>query len=338
MTVMVPCLDEEAHIERVVSQALNQRCGDAEIEVVVAEGGSRDRTRSILERLKVGHCRLRVIDNPDRIQAAGLNRILRVARGSVVVRMDAHCDYPTHYVANCLRELERTGAAGVGGAQRIVGATPFGRAIEVAMRSPLAMGGAEYRDPKRSGWVDTVFLGAYQLEAVLRVGGYDTKAVTNEDAELNQRLIRHGERLWLSADIEAHYHPRSSLSALGRQYRRYGEGRARTLLKHRHLLRIRPVLPFAGLLSFALACAIAPTAGAILAAAYVGATAIETWRVSRIAEESRNDRGDLDRVAVWSVFPTIHLAHALGFAVGLVRHAFTPSWSQDRAEQERNAS
>ena len=69
-------------------------------------------------------------------------------------------------------------------------------------------------------------------------------AVTNEDAELNQRLVDAGGRIYLSRDIVLHYVPRGSLAALARQYYRYGRGRARTLLKHRRFLTIRPALPF----------------------------------------------------------------------------------------------
>ncbi len=33
-----------------------------------------------------------MVDNPERLQAAGLNRIIREARGDVIVRMDVHCE------------------------------------------------------------------------------------------------------------------------------------------------------------------------------------------------------------------------------------------------------
>ena len=44
------------------------------LEILVADGCSTDATRAILARLVAAGPRLRVIDNPDRIQAAGHER------------------------------------------------------------------------------------------------------------------------------------------------------------------------------------------------------------------------------------------------------------------------
>jgi succinoglycan biosynthesis protein ExoA len=320
VSILIPCLDEARHIERVVRQAMGQTCGNGALEVLVADGGSRDGTRGILAKLARSHPRLRLVDNPQRIQSAGLNAMLRVARGDVVVRMDAHCDYPPDYVASCLRALESSHAAGVGGAQRLAADTPFQRALAAAMESPFGMGMAAYRDGSRSGWVDTVFLGAYRRDVLERLGGYDPKAVTNEDAELNQRILDLGERLWLSSEIRVRYHPRSSLRALARQYHRYGIGRARTLLKHRKLATVRPALPFGALLLGAALMVASPQLGLALALLY----AIVTWAESvRVASGNR----DTSLLLTWTIFPTVHLAHALGFGRGLVRYALAPDWS-----------
>ena len=153
-----------------------------------------------------------MIDNPDRVQAAGLNRILAEARGDVVVRMDVHCEYAPDYVEKCVATLERTGADDVGGAQRCLGRTPFEKAVCAALRSPLGVGGAAYRSPDNEGFVDTVFLGAYRRSVFDRIGPWDPGAITNEDAELNQRLVDAGGRIYLSRDIVVHYVPRGSLA------------------------------------------------------------------------------------------------------------------------------
>ncbi len=235
VTIAMPCLNEEAFIGQCLQSVLEQTYPLDRIEVLVADGGSTDGTLEAIGRLAARDRRIRVIDNPERFQAAGLNRILREARGDVIVRMDVHCEYAPDYVQKCVEVLERTGADNVGGAQRCRGRSAFEKAVCAALRSPLGVGGAAYRNPEKEGYVDTVFLGAYRKSVFDRIGPWDPAAITNEDAELNQRLVAAGGRIYLSREIVVHYSPRSSFGALARQYYRYGRGRARTLTKARPL-------------------------------------------------------------------------------------------------------
>jgi glycosyltransferase involved in cell wall biosynthesis len=319
VTIAMPCRDEERFIERCLRSVSHQDYPADRIEILVADGMSRDATRRILARLAAVEPRLRVIDNPGRIQAAGMNAVIRASRGDVIVRMDVHCEYAPSYVRSCVEELERTGADNVGGAQRSRATTPFQHALCAALSSPLGVGGAKYRSPDREGLVDTVFLGAFPRSTFERFGMYDAAADINEDAELNQRVVTGGGKVYLSRQIVVHYHPRESFMALSRQYFRYGKGRARTLVKHRKLLGVRPLVPF-----FAVATALAlvvtspwhPLAP-LAFAAYGIVTAVEAARVGRAARI-----GSAGWAKVWAIFPVLHAAHGLGFAVGLARYGW----------------
>ena len=169
----------------------------------------------------------------------------------------------------------------MGGAQRCLGRHAFQKAVCAALRSPLGVGGAAYRSPDNEGFVDTVFLGAFRRSVFDRIGPWDPGAVTNEDAELNQRLVDAGGRIYLSREIVVHYVPRGSLPALARQYYRYGRGRARTLLKHRRFLTIRPALPFLAVAAGLVLVAALPWTSAALYAAALAAMAfgLEAIRV-----------------------------------------------------------
>src|SRR3712207_7058136 len=59
-------------------------------------------------------------------------------------------------------------------------------------------------------FVESVWGGAFRREAFDYVGLFDAKARTNEDAELNQRIIEAGGTVYLSRDVVAFYYPRSS--------------------------------------------------------------------------------------------------------------------------------
>jgi cellulose synthase/poly-beta-1,6-N-acetylglucosamine synthase-like glycosyltransferase len=321
VSVAIPCLDEEAHIEEFLRSVLAQDWPRDRIEVLVADGMSVDATRETLGRLAAADGRIRLVDNPGRIQAAGLNECIRRARGEVIIRMDVHADYAPDFVQKCVAELERTGADNVGGPGHPKAKTFFQRCVLAALRSPLGTGGSKYRQSEQDGFVESVSPGAFNRRVFERVGLFDPNAITNEDAELNQRIVESGGRVYMSRDIVAHYYPRDSMRSLARQYFRHGQGRARTLLKHGKLVSLRPALPFLGLVGELAALVAMPWhVGGLSLAAYAFVTGAEAVRVGRA-------EGLAAIPVVWAIFPVVHASHGAGFAVGLVQYLTHPDWT-----------
>ena len=115
VSIVVPCRNEADHIETALRSILAQETPPGGFEVIVADGMSDDGTRHILQQLANENSRLRFIDNPGQIVSTGLNAAIQVARGEVIVRMDAHTEYAPDYVRQCVAVLEETGADNVGG-------------------------------------------------------------------------------------------------------------------------------------------------------------------------------------------------------------------------------
>ena len=232
VTVAIPVLNEAGHIERVLKQ-FQQSSYPYLREILVADGGSADGTRDIVRRVAKTDKRVRLLDSPKRVQSAALNRMLEIARGDVFLRADAHCFYASDYVEACVSALLNSQALNVGGAQRFVAVTPFQAGIVLASKSPLGNGGAKYRDPNYDGYAETVYIGCYWRNAVIDLGRFDEDAVTNEDAELNLRLLKKQDKaIYISSCIQVWYLPRDSFLSLLRQYFKYGRGRSRTASKH----------------------------------------------------------------------------------------------------------
>ena len=82
-----------------------QEFSSSDYEVIVADGMSDDGTRTVLEGLSGEFPNVRVVDNPERITATGLNRGIRAARGEIIIRMDAHAEYAPDYIARCVETL-----------------------------------------------------------------------------------------------------------------------------------------------------------------------------------------------------------------------------------------
>jgi len=323
VTVAMPSFNEERYIEACLESVLRQDFARDRFEVLVADGRSTDRTREIVARFAAQDPRVALVDNPARLQAAGMNEAIRQARGDVIVRMDVHCEYAPDYIRRCVEVLQRTGADNVGGAQRARGETRFQLALCAALESPLGVGGASYRSSVNEGFVDTVFLGAFRRRVFEKVGMYDPGAFTNEDAELNQRIREAGGRVYLSRQIIVHYHPRPSFSALAKQYFRYGRGRARTLVKHGRLHSIRPAIPAALTLGGGalLATSWLQPFTPIAAALYGALTGFEALRVGR--------RAGLGLIpTVWAIFPVLHVSHGAGFLSGLAHYLRNRDWAE----------
>jgi glycosyltransferase involved in cell wall biosynthesis len=140
-SVLIPVLNEEAHIREAVDAMRAQRF-DGTIEYLFMDGGSTDRTRAILEELAQEEPRIRVLDNPGRTTPHALNVGLHAARGEFVVRMDAHAFYPPRYIAAGVERLERGDVDWVAGAAIPRGTGRWSRRVALALNSGLTTVGS----------------------------------------------------------------------------------------------------------------------------------------------------------------------------------------------------
>lgn len=334
VTIAVPCFNEERYIETFLDDVFEQDYPASSIEVLIGDGMSTDRTREIIARVaekKPGA--VRVIDNPRRLQAAAMNQMIAAAKGDVIVRLDVHARYAKDFVRQCVTVLKETGAQNVGGPARPAAEKWFQRALCAALESKLAVGNSAYRNLDAEGWVETVFPGAFPRGVFDVVGGFDPNAITNEDAELNQRIHAAGGRVYLSQKIVVHYFPRDTYRGLAKQYFKYGQGRARTMLKHRGLPSIRPMLPFFLVVGGTALVVTTPWQPFLLPALalYGAASAVEAIRVSR-------KHGLHLAPVVASIFPVLHVSHGIGFGAGLVKYLLNPDWPQDDEQPRRTFS
>ncbi|MEX1013946.1 MAG: glycosyltransferase family 2 protein [Candidatus Paceibacterota bacterium] len=240
----IPVLNEEDHIERVVSGFLKSDYPNL-VEILIADGGSTDRTREIVRSLSDEDSRVKLVDNPDKYQSFALNRMIEQAEGEIFLRADGHCLYQEDYLKRNIEVFLETGAKNVGGAQRYVAKNDVQAGTALAVKSFLGNGGAKYMDETYEGYADTVFLGCFWTQDLREIGGFNTKNITNQDSELNLRLTEiFGESVFVSPEIKSWYYPRESYSRLFKQYFRYGRGRFLTKVLHPKNSPIRGLTPF----------------------------------------------------------------------------------------------
>lgn len=250
-TVVIPMRNEEAFIVACL-ESLLANPAPGEIEFLVFDGESTDRSAALVRDLARRHPQIRLVDNPARLQAVAFNAALRAARGRYLLRADAHSVYPPSYVGECIRLLQETGAGNVGGLQRATGTSWITHAIAAAVSSPFAAGDAQYRHATKASFTDTVYLGAWRTDTLHQLGGMREDLAVNEDYEMNVRLRAAGGRVYLSPTIYSTYFVRGSLTKLARQYARYGFWKVRTLVEHPGSLRWRQLAAPAFVASLAL--------------------------------------------------------------------------------------
>jgi len=247
VSVVVPCYNEQATIRLLLDALREQTFPRADMEIVIADGMSMDRTRDKISAFQKDHPEMdiRVVDNPLRTIPAAVNRAIKSSHGEIIVRLDAHSRPYPDYVERCVTALEEDRGDNVGGVWVIQpGAdTWIARSIAVAAAHPLGVGDALYRHAKHAAEVDTVPFGSFKRELIDRIGYFDETLLTNEDYEFNVRIRNAGGRIWLDPSIRSIYFARSSLKELIKQYWRYGFWKWRMLRRYTNTLRWRQALP-----------------------------------------------------------------------------------------------
>ncbi|MEL6232509.1 MAG: glycosyltransferase family 2 protein, partial [Cyanobacteria bacterium J06627_3] len=241
VTVAIPTFNEEASIANVLNGFLATTYSGA-LVIVVADGNSEDGTKKIVSEFVERDHRVRLIDNPLRIQSAALNLILNRYESDIFLRADAHSDYAPDYIERSVEALLETSAMDAGGAQRFVAKTPFQLGVALAAKTFFGSGGAKYRDPHYDGYADTVFLGCFWRQKLLNLGGFSV--ARNEDGELSLRMVQENPKaIYVSSKIKVWYYPRQTWQRLWRQYVKYGRGRCLTHIRHPDKFHLRSRIP-----------------------------------------------------------------------------------------------
>jgi glycosyltransferase involved in cell wall biosynthesis len=319
ISVVIPCRNEANHIESCIESVMGGEFPRDRLEVLVVDGMSDDGTRSILEVLTSRYPMIRVLDNPRKIQSAALNIGIGQAKGAVIVRMDAHCEYPANYISALVGWLDRSGADNVGGVwQHCPSAdTATAKAIAIVLSHPFGVGNAYYRiGTKKERWVDTVPFGCYRREVFERIGLFDEGIGRNEDDEFNARLVRNGGRILLVPDVVIRYFPRDTLSKLWRMSYQYGYFKPLVERKIGRVLTLRQLIPALFLFSVIASGigAIWSRAAMILLAVIVGSY---TTAIAGIVLRSIPKYGICSSLMLFAAFPVLHFGYGLGFLKGV---------------------
>lgn len=339
LSVVMLCRNERHHIEACVRSILDQERPPEGIEVIVVDGVSDDGTREILDRLAKEHPELRVVDNPKRITPCAMNVGIREARGRYIAILGAHCQYAPDYLSTCAALLqEHPEVCCVGGPAVSIGKGLFGQAVAAAMSHPVGIGNAKHRYPTYEGYAEGACYPVFRKEVFDKIGFYDEMLVRNQDDELNYRLAKHGEKVFISPRARYSYFIRETPSRLFRQYFEYGYWRVAVLRKHRIPASFRQIVPplfMAVMLTSVIVGLWLPGWWRLIAAAIPMLYGVTLLTVGVMQSHKTGWRAAI-------LFPVaaaiMHAAYAMGFVLGILKKGTDRIVQSSGAAQQRSMS
>lgn len=199
-------------LDALLGDLLAQTVDPRQLEALLVDSASTDDTAQIMRRFaERAPFEVKLLENPKRWLACGINVALRAATGDAIIRLDAHARMPKDFLQKNLDALAR-GKDIVGGS--VIGADPDNawEAVTRALDTSRFCGGAApFRNGGEARYVDTLAYALYRREVYDRVGFYDERLRRTEDNDMHYRMRKAGYRFYFSPDIVSWHAARKTL-------------------------------------------------------------------------------------------------------------------------------
>jgi glycosyltransferase involved in cell wall biosynthesis/exo-beta-1,3-glucanase (GH17 family) len=197
-----------------------------ELDVVVCDDGSTDRTLAIARRYP-----FRVLDLPHGGLSAARNAGARAARGEYVAYLDADASCTPQWPYHLVLSLEERGVVATGGPNLPVpGAGLVERAVAASPGGPVEVLSGDDRAEHVPGCNM-----AFRRDELLDAGGFDAVFTSaGDDVDLCWRLLDRGGAIGFAAAAQVRHHRRSTIRGYLRQQRGYGRSERMVASRHAH--------------------------------------------------------------------------------------------------------
>lgn len=256
VSIIIPVYNEEKRIEECIYSLINQTYTLGDMEWIIVDGCSTDRTKAIIEKYAKQYP-IKLFVNEKRKTPISMNLGIKNSHGKYIIRLDAHASFPSDYVEKCVHYLNTTDADNVGGYVDTKAEGFVGVAIAKMLSSKFGVGGSSFRTGDKEGYVDTVPFGAFRREVFDKVGLFNENLLRSEDNDMNARIRLAGGKIFLTHDIVSTYYCRDSISGLLKMGLQNGNALFRTIRFNPKAMSVRHFIPFVFLLSLV----IIPTIG-----------------------------------------------------------------------------
>ena len=243
VSFIMPVLDEENTLRQCFDSLLDLDYPKDKIEILVAEGHSKDNTHKILKEYVRKYKNIVPLKNPTGNTSIGRNICIEHATGDMLMNYSGHVIAEKNLLkilalklSALPKEIVAVGCSNVSPEKQNF----VGKLSDVVFSS--FMGGknlfvqnAEFEEERYS---DHVSFACYRRKPVEEVGNFDPEFWCGQDAELDLRLLNAGYKILYTPETKVHHFKRSTVKSLFRQMYRYGIARAKMVKKHPKTLKI----------------------------------------------------------------------------------------------------
>ena len=246
VSVIIPCRNERNYIIGALDSLLTQEGVEGDMEILVADGMSDDGTAELLKQYAERHPQIRILMNDKRAVPYALKMLLAEAQGKFILRADAHCVYPTNYVATLIHYLNTTDADNVGGIWDTVPGndTLQAKIIASCLNSKFGVA-SSYRTLSGNSpiEVETVPFGAWRADHFEKYGPFDEQFLRAQDLEHNIRVKKMGGKILCLPWLKVIYYARETFKKFRGMAFQYGYWKIPVKKKHRMIFSVRQYFP-----------------------------------------------------------------------------------------------
>lgn len=221
ISVVIPVFNEEKRIFNTLKAIYSGSI--VPLEVIVVDGGSTDRTVSII---KNAYPEVIILRNPDRTAATGRNVGIRKAHGEIIAFTDGDCLVDFNWLENIKKHFEEANIDGLGG--KVLNAEPENYYEEywgnLAWNLIMNFPDTSYEVQEKN--LNDAFVTAncaYKKELLYRLKGFSKFFANNaEDVDLCWRAIDKGAKLEYVPDVVIYAHNVTTLKGIAKKSFRNG--------------------------------------------------------------------------------------------------------------------
>ena len=320
VAIVIPTLNEEHFISRCLNSIIKQTYEFEKMDVMIIDGGSKDKTKDIVAEYQKSHQNIRFIENKKKIQSVAFNIGFKKSTAPYIIRLDAHAEYDSKYISLCIENLKQDEKRGnVGGRCNIL---PFNQSIwaqtnAILNHSRFGIGGAAFRVSNEAHNTDSVPFGAFPRKIIEKIGGMREDLPRGEDNEYNSRIRKAGYKIFFDPNIISSYFARPTLGASCKQMYANGNSIGYLYYIDREAIGIRHLVPLlfvvSGLFSIIISVLWSP-----FCYVFCGGLALYL-----IADAIASIMGAKDNVKctlpLFILFFCVHVSYGMGTIAGLIK-------------------
>lgn len=319
VSIVIPILNEEYYVEKLLKSILDQDYNMDIVEILFVDGNSTDNTVKLIEEnLKDKNINYRILYNPEKITPKSVNLGIKNAKNDIIIRLDAHSEYPSNYITKCVYYLNKTKADNVGCLFYTKSEGTVGNAICEVLSSKFGVGNSKFRTNAQSGYVDTVPYGTFRRSLFEKIGYFNEELIRSEDNEINYRIIKNGGKVYLFNDIGLIYHPRNTIKGLLKMAFDNGKWSTYTSYFIPGTMKLRHLIPFFFVISLIVGMIVSICKVKILTILFLLEIALYIL-LDLIFSFKNIKKGFVHCLLCFIIYPLFHILYGIGSIFGIFK-------------------